>query len=447
MEKYTKLSMKGCTFSIEIKGGNKLTRKIGLYGILGYFLYGLFFYWYLFHFANTDLPFEYQGTVADPATFLNGRELVLTEEYSKIRNLLFFLSTPFEWIFYLSILLLGLSGAFKKWAEQSSKYKFVQTSIYVAWLSLFAFIATTPLSYISYHFSKQYNISTQSFASWMKDELIDFWVNFGMMVLIVYVLYLLINKSRKRWWLYAWMLTVPFSLFLMFLQPVVIDPLYNDFYPLKNKELESKILTLAHEANIPADHVFEVDMAEKTNALNAYVTGIGSNSRIVLWDTTLNRLDDDGILFIMAHEMAHYVEKHIYIGIGGYLLLSLVGLYLTYRIMEWAVTKYGDALKIPAVNDIRSLPLFLMIISMLLFISSPLSNLVSRYQETRADHYAVELTKDPEAGIETFQELTRAGLSQVNPPLLVKVFRYGHPTMLDRIIDLEEYQIKHRDDE
>lgn len=423
-----------------------MARKIGLYGIIGYFLYGLFFYWYLFHFTNTSLPFEYQGTVADPATFLNGRELMLSEEYSKIRNLLFFLSTPFEWLFYLFIMLLGLSTLFKVWSEQSSKYKFVQTSIYVAWLSLFAFIATTPLSYISYKLSKQYNISTQSFGGWMKDELIDFWVNFGMMVLIVCVLYWLINKSAKRWWLYAWLLTIPFSLFLMFVQPVVIDPLYNDFYPLKNKVLETKILDLADKANIPAEHVFEVDMAEKTNALNAYVTGIGSNSRIVLWDTTLNKLDDDEILFIMAHEMAHYVEKHIYIGIAGYLLMSLIGLYLTYKIMEWVISRYGSALKISSVKDIRSLPLFLMIIYMLLFLSSPISNAVSRYQETRADSYAVEMTKDAEAGISTFQELTRAGLSQVNPPFLVKVFRYGHPTMLERITLLEDYQIEHRDD-
>ncbi|KOP81676.1 M48 family metallopeptidase [Cytobacillus solani] len=421
-----------------------MARKIGFYGILAYVIYGLFFYWYLFHFADTSLQFEYEGTRADPATFLNGRELMLSEEYSKIRNLLFFLSTPFEWLFYLFVLLLGLGNAFKKWAGQSTKLKFVQSAIYLFWLSLFAFAATAPLSYISYSLSKSYNISTQSFSSWMKDELIDFWINFGMMIIIVGVLYWLINKSRKRWWLYAWLLSVPFTLFMMFLQPVVIDPLYNDFYPLKNKELEAKILELAAKANIPAEHVFEVNMAEKTNSLNAYVNGIGSNSRIVLWDTTLNRLNDDQILFIMAHEMAHYVEKHIYFGIAGYLLLSLVGLYLTARIMEYVIGRWGKVLKIPAVNDIRSLPLFLMILSMLLFISSPLSNFVSRYQESRADKYAIEMTKNTDAAIGTFQELTRAGLSQVNPPLLVKIFRYGHPTMLERISMLEEYEINHK---
>jgi Zn-dependent protease with chaperone function len=421
-----------------------MARKMGVYAVLAYVIYGLFFYWYLFYFANTNLPFEYQGTQADPATFLNGRELMLSEEYSKIRNLLFFLSTPIEWLFYFLILLFGFSKAFKRWAESSSKYKIVQIAIYVIWLSFFAFLATFPLEFISYSLSKTYHISTQTFPSWMKDELIDFWVNYGTMLIIVPVLYWVMKKSKKRWWLYAWLLSVPFTLFMMFLQPVVIDPLYNNFYPLKNKGLETKILTMANKAHIPAQHVFEVNMAEKTNSLNAYVTGIGSNARIVLWDTTLNRLSDNQILFIMAHEMGHYVEKHIYYGIAGYLLLSLFGLYLTYRIMNWAVKRWGKELKIPDVRDIRSLPLFFLITSILLFAASPLTNLVSRYEETRADRYAINMTKNPTAAITSFQELTRSGLSQVNPPLLVKIFRYDHPSMLDRIAMLEDYEVNHQ---
>ncbi|NMD70895.1 M48 family metallopeptidase [Bacillus sp. DNRA2] len=419
-----------------------MARKLGVFAVLLYAVYGLLVYLYLFYIADTSLPFEFGGTKADPATFLNGRELMLTEEYSRTRNLLFFLSTPLEWLIYFLILVVGLSKAFKSWSDNSSKYQALRTAIYLFWLSLFAYAATFPLGYISFSLSKTYNISTQTFVGWMKDELIDFWINYLTMFVIVVVLYWLMKKSAKRWWLYAWCLSVPFTLFLMFLQPVVIDPLYNDFYPLKDKELEAKILALADKANIPAEHVFEVNMAEKTNALNAYVTGIGGNSRIVLWDTTLKRLDDNQILFIMAHEMAHYVEKHIYIGIAGYLLLSLAGLYIVYRIMNWAIPKYGKALKIEAVHDVRSLPFFLMVLSMLMFAASPLSNLVSRYQETRADRYAIEMTQNPEAAIDSFQELTRAGLSQVNPPLLVKIFRYGHPTMLERISRLEEYEIK-----
>ncbi|MDE5050924.1 M48 family metallopeptidase [Niallia taxi] len=418
-----------------------MARKLGFYSVLLFIVYGLFFYWYLFYFADSKLPFEFQGTAADPATFLNNRELALSDEYSKLKNFMFFISTPLEWLIYLFILLFGFSKAFRKWGEDSGKYKIIQKAIYLFWLNLMAYIATFPLSYIGHKVSTDYHISTQSFPSWMKDELIDFWVNYVIMFVIFIVLYWLMNKSKKRWWLYAWLLSVPFTLFLTFIQPVIIDPLYNNFTALSDKQLEEKILALAKESNIPAEHVFEVNMSDKTNALNAYVTGIGSNSRIVLWDTTTKELKDNEILFVMAHEMAHYVEKHIYFGIALSLVLSFFGLYFIYKLMNVLVSKWGDALKISRVEDYQSFPLILLLISMLLFAVNPLTNIVSRYEEKRADNYAVQLTSDPEAGITTFQKLAKTGLSEVNPPFLVKVFRYSHPTMLERISVLEEKSI------
>ncbi|HEY4623618.1 MAG TPA: M48 family metallopeptidase, partial [Solibacillus sp.] len=309
---------------------------------------------------------------------------------------------------------------------------------YVFLLSLLLFVLQFPQDYYRYSLSKSYGISTQLFSSWMRDNVIDFWMSFGMSVIIFTVLYWLIKKSPKRWWLSAWALTVPFSLFLMFIQPVVIDPIYNDFTPLKDKALEEKILSLAAQADIPSEHVYEVNMSEKTNALNAYVTGIGENSRIVLWDTTLNRLTDEEILFIMAHEMGHYVVKDVYLNITVYLLMTLIGLWLIAKIMPRVIHCYGSLLNIKRMSNIHSLPLFLLISSFLLFFSSPLSNAVSRYQEVRADDYAMELIDNPEVAVSTFQQLTKVGLSEVNPPALVKWFRYTHPPMLERINHLAE---------
>jgi len=395
-------------------------------------------YWHIFHSGGGTIPRAMQGTAADPVMFMSEKELYLSGEYSKIRNFLFFVATPLEWLIYFMILIMGVSPYFEKVAPSQTKWKLLQNASYLFLLSLLLYVVLFPLNYYRYNLSKTYGISTQGFSSWMRDGIIDFWVNFGMSFIIVTVLYWLIKKSAKRWWLYAWFLTIPFTIFVMFIQPVVIDPLYNDFYPLKNKELEAKILSIASQANIPAEHVYEVNMAEKTNALNAYVTGIGSNSRIVLWDTTLNRLTDNEILFIMAHEMGHYVEKHIYFGIAGYLLLSLLGLWLTAKCLRWFIGRYGKELKIKKIGDIGSYPLFLLLTSVLLFASSPLSNYVSRYQENRADQYAISLTGDRESAITAFQKLTISGLSEVNPQLLVKWFRYTHPPMLERIYKVAE---------
>jgi STE24 endopeptidase len=415
-----------------------MAKKIGIITLILSGLYAVGMYFYIFHSGNGDIPEALKGTVADPAVFMSSHELLLSEDYSKIRNFLFFVITPLEWLIYLFILLLGLSRLFDKKATSTAKTTFFQTIIYVFWLSLLMYIVMWPMDYYQYQLSKEYGISTQTVSSWIKDGLTDFGVNYMMSVIMMFVVYWLIRKSAKRWWLYTWLLSIPFSIFLMFVQPVIIDPLYNDFYPLQNKELEAKILALAEQANIPSDHVYEVNMAEKTNALNAYVTGVGSNSRIVLWDTTLNRLTDKEILFIMAHEMGHYVEKHIYFGIAGYILLTFVGLWLTSKIMDWIIMRYGQALKIKKIGDVSSIPLFLLVTSVLLFASSPLSNYVSRYQESRADQYAIELTEDHAAAVSSFQKLTKAGLSEVNPPILVKWFRYTHPPMLERIYTVYE---------
>ena len=419
-----------------------MIKKWALRAIVAYILFGVAMYAYLFYLADTSIPALLQGTKADPATFLNGRELMLSEEFSRIRNLLFFLATPYEWLFYYLVLIFGVSAVFERWANRTSKFFVARTGIYLFWLSLASAVVMFPLKYLSYMISKSYNISTQVFSAWMKDNVIGFWVDYAMMLVVISVLYALMRKFKKRWWLAAWGLSIPFSIFMMFIQPVLIDPLYNDFYPLQDKQLEAKILAIADAANIPAEHVYEVDMSTKTNALNAYVTGVGSNSRIVLWDTTLERLTDEEILFIMAHEMGHYVEKHIYIGIAGYIVLAFVGLWATAKLMERWVSKRGEAWKVEKMTSIGSLPAFLLITSILLFAVSPLTNGVSRYQETRADIYAIEMTEDKEAGIRTFQSLTKAGLNQVNPPFLVKVFRYGHPTMLERIRMIEDYEIE-----
>ncbi len=414
-------------------------KKIVLGSFILFVIYAVLIWLYLFQWSDTSIPDALKGTSADPATFMNERELILAQEYSQIKDFLFFLSVPYEWLSFVLVLVLGFSRKFSKWAKDITKMKPLQTAIYVFWLSLLLQVFTFPLDWISYKLSMAYNITTQPFTSWMKDVTTDFWVSLVMMWVIVFVLYTLITKSPKRWWFYAWLLSIPFTLFITFIQPVVIDPLYNDFYPLKDKQLEEKILRLADEASIPTDHVYEVNMSEKTNSMNAYVTGIGANSRIVLWDTTLNKLSDNEILFIMAHEMGHYVKKHIYVGIASALVLSLVGLWVTKRLADVIMRRWGTNIKVKSLQDVSSLPLILLLLSVLTFAVSPATNLLSRHHEVQSDTYALELTEDKEAAIKTFQELSRSGLSQVNPPFLVKVFRYSHPTILERIEFMEEH--------
>lgn len=417
--------------------------KKAIWIALGFILYGVAMWYYLLHGAHSDLPIQFKGSAADPTMFMNERQLKLSYDFSRIKDLIFFLSVPLEWLIYLLVLGFGLSKRMRSAAKGLTRFSAVHTALYVLLLSFASWLLTFPLRYFSYNVSKDYHISVQPFKGWMKDSLIDFWVGCLFTFLTVLVIYFFIRKNKKKWWLYAWLISIPFTLFMYFIQPVVIDPLYNKFYPLQDHALKDKILTLADKANIPASNVYEVNMSEKTNSLNAYVNGIGSNLRIVLWDTTLEKLNDKQVLFVMAHEMGHYVMNHLYQNLIGAIVLSFFGLFFGSKLYSWAIKKWGKKWGIKDAGDIAALPVLLLIFSLMSFAVSPVENAVSRKAERDADRYAIELTRNPESAVGAFQQLTISGLSEVNPPKLVKFFLYGHPTMLERITFLDSYKDKY----
>jgi STE24 endopeptidase len=407
--------------------------------LIGFALYGALMWYYLFQGADSALPVNLKGSAADPAMFMTERELELSTDFSRIKDFLYFISVPLEWLIYLFVLGFGLSKWFRKASSGVTKFSIVHTAVYVLLLSFSSWVLTFPLRYYSFTVSKSYNISVQSFHSWMRDGLVDFWISWVLTTLMVAVMYWLIKKYEKRWWIFAWLLSIPFTVFLYFIQPVVIDPLYNKFYPLQDEALKEKILNIADRADIPAENVYEVNMSEKTNALNAYVNGIGSNLRIVLWDTTLNKLSDNQVLFVMAHEIGHYVMNHLYWNLISSIVLSFLGLWIGNIIYRKWIEKYGKTWGIKGVGDLAALPALLLIFSLLSFAVSPMENAVSRKAERDADQYAIQMTKNPEAAVGAFQQLATVSLSEVNPPKIVKWFLYGHPTMLERIHFLDSY--------
>lgn len=174
-----------------------MAKKIGIIALLLFGVYAVGMYFYIFQSGSGEIPAALKGTVADPAVFMSHHELLLSGEYSKIRNYLFFVSTPLEWLIYLFILLAGLSKLFEKWSVSRAKSTLFQTIIYVFWLSLLMYLVLWPLDYYKYHLSKDYGISTQTFPSWMKDGIIDFGVNLVTSILVMSVVYWLIKKVLR----------------------------------------------------------------------------------------------------------------------------------------------------------------------------------------------------------------------------------------------------------
>jgi len=220
---------------------------------------------------------------------------------------------------------------------------------------------------------------------------------------------------------------------VILIAPVVIDPLFNTFGPMKDKVLERRILDLASRAGIEGARVFEVDKSADTNTVNAYVTGFGGSKRIVLWDTTIKKLAPDELLFVMSHEMGHYVLGHVVKSIFFFAGLILVTLYAAYRIQAGLIARHGKAFGFTELSDIASLPLVMVLVGVLSFVITPVAAGYSRWQEHEADRFGLEITRNNHAAATAFVKLQQENLGVPRRGLLYKLWRADHPLLGERI--------------
>ncbi|MFC5471781.1 M48 family metallopeptidase [Cohnella suwonensis] len=394
---------------------------------------------YVWYTSPNNVPPAYEGTAADPATFFSPEQLRDSANINAVRNWLFFLSGPWEWLIYFMLLAGGAARSWRDALERTGLPVWVRFPIYALLVNAAAFVLYLPLRVVGYKLSRAYGISTQPALDWLRDKLVAFGIGYATLLAVSGVAFWLISKGG-RWWLKLWLLSIPFTAFMMYVQPVVIDPLYNDFKTLSDPKLEARILELAAKADIPAHRVYEVDMSEKTNAMNAYVNGMGSSLRIVLWDTTLKKLTEQEILLVMAHEMGHYVKHHLEWSAAGAAGSSLALLFVGGWIYRFAIRRRGERWGIRSPSDMAALPLAMLVLSVLSFATLPVSNAVSRNAEASADRYAMELIGSAEGSATMNQKMSVAVLADVNPPLFVKWFRDDHPSDLERIKDAERFE-------
>lgn len=399
----------------------------------GYAVYLIAIAAYFFIFTKTGVPTAAKGTAADPSLFMNAEQLARSATFNRWRHFLSFATIPLEWGLYLLLLVSGFSFAVRRLADKVSGLFVIRSLICFAVLTAVSAAVFLPINFISYRLSRAYGLSVQPLTGWLRDQGVDFAVNSLIGFIVVTTIFFFIRRNPRNWWLPVWLLAIPFAVFLIYIQPVVIDPLYHQFRPLPEGALKTEILQLASHAGIPANNVYETDMSTETKTMNAYVNGIGSHLRIVLWDTTVHGLSRREVLFVMAHEMGHYVMHHIAWSLAATLAGLLIGLWLTARLLLYLTARVGPRLNITHPGDLAALPLVLLLFALLSFAAEPVENAVSRQFEHAADRYALQLTDDPQAGISAFQKLSRTSLGEINPPALVKWLQYDHPTMLERI--------------
>ncbi len=331
---------------------------------------------------------------------------------------------------------------FRDWAESVSKNRFVQAAIFSPLLILTMSVMTLPSDIYEQSVERKYGLSVQSWGSWFWDWTKGQFLGVILAIILISILYAVIGKSPQRWWLYFWTATLPIAVVLVFIQPLVVDPMFHKFEPLQQKDpaLTASLERMVQRAgqNIPPERMFWMGAGKKTTELNAYVTGIGASKRIVVWDNTISKMSTPQIVFVAGHEMGHYVLGHICKGLIFAAAFLFVLFYFGSRTIGWVLQRWGKAWAIRGLDDWASLPALLLIISIYVFMAAPISSAFSRHLEHQADQYGLEvshgLTPDSsQVAAQAFQVLGEVDLADPDPnPINVFMF-YSHPTIANRI--------------
>lgn len=363
-------------------------------------------------------------------------EVQVTEEmreHSRIRDVLYFVGLAYSGGVLLLLLLSGAARKMRVLAERMTKKPFLVAMITVVLFVLAVSILELPLTYYSdFTIPHRFDLTDQTFGAWLGDALKGLAVGL-VLAAVVGALALMALRRVKRWWLALWIGSIPLILLMVVIQPIVLDPIFNDFQPLQNAELRQKLLTLASKAGIEGGRVYQVDKSKQTKTLNAYVNGIGPTKRIVMWDTLLAKMTDDEVLSVMGHEMGHYVMKHMWKGLGFSLAISLLVFFLGQKIHDRGLTRWGAKWGIRGPGDPAALPYLLLIAGGISFLLSPVINGFSRWLEHDSDIFALEVTRDNEGMASAFVKLAESSKRDPNPHPFIEFWRYSHPAIARRI--------------
>lgn len=288
--------------------------------------------------------------------------------------------------------------------------------------------------YNTFYVEKRFGFNRQTLGLWCIDAVKGLLLNTVLLGLLLAGVFWLIQAAAAYWWLLAWGFLLFFSLFVMYISPYVIEPLFNTFKPIEDQALEKDIRAMMRKAGLSVSRVFTMDASKRSSHSNAYFSGIGHVKRIVLFDTLLAASSKDEILAILAHEAGHWKKKHIMKRLVLMESVALVGMYAAYRLVG------GDG--IARLFGIEDPTLYVKLLlagflgSLLIFFLKPLGSLISRRHEQEADDFAVELSGKPQALARVLITLGRDNLANLHPHPWYAACYYSHPPLPERVARL-----------
>ncbi len=339
------------------------------------------------------------------------------------------------------ILFTGFSARLRNWAERPGRGWALVLIIYLVMFMVIKYALEFPLNcYQGFFRLHAYDLSNQSFGRWLGNSLKRLGVDTTVCAAFLWIPYLLMRRSPRRWWLYTWLAATVATVFIVFVTPVWIDPLFNKFGPMKDKALEADVLALAERAGIRQGRVYEVEKSVDTKAVNAYVTGFMGTKRIVLWDTLIVKLDRRELSTVLGHEIGHYVLRHVLQGMLLSCVLTVSGLYIFDRLSGRLIGRFAARFGFDRLSDIASWPFILLCFTIGNLALNPFILAFSRHLEHEADRFALELTRDNHADATASVKLQIQNLSVPRPGLIYNLCRATHPSVGERIDFANSYK-------
>jgi Zn-dependent protease with chaperone function len=402
--------------------------------------------------------------------------------YSRAQYFLYFAGIVLSLAIYAFSWRLGLAVVLREWVRRVSARRFVQGVLFVFLFLTGVRVLEFPLDYYwDFALEHRYGLSTQGFGSWMADWAKGLGLTAAAGIILLWVFYALVRRSPRRWWLYFWFASIPITLAFILIEPYVVEPLFYRFTPLEKTQpaLTDRIEKMLGHAGltIPRSRIYEMEASVKTRIVNAYVSGWGASKRVVVWDTTLEKLDSDETLMVVGHEAGHYVLHHIpkefALDETLFLVLFYLGFVLINKIIATSchaesftvipsearnlalisrkseqprVKKFltprlstlDFSTRVEGVGDLASLPIVLLVLTALVFVASPALNGISRHYEHQADQFGLEvaygIVADPNAAdVQSFQILGEEDLEDPDPNPFICFWLYTHPPLEERI--------------
>jgi STE24 endopeptidase len=326
----------------------------------------------------------------------------------------------------------GISQRMRDIGRRVSKRPWLQTLVYAFLWVLAGFALSLPFEiYARFVREHQYGLATQTFGGWFGDELKGLLVTAIVLPWVIMLVYAAVRRAGSRWWIWASGGGFAFLLLVIMLAPVFIDPLFNDYKPLREGPVREAVLSLARANLIPTDNVVEFDASRQTTRISANVSGFLGTTRVALNDNLLDKTSLPEIKAVMGHEMGHYVLNHALRLTVYFTLVLAFALWFVHRTIDWALARWGARLRLEGRADPAALPLALVIFSLFFLLATPLTNSITRQAEAEADAFGLDAAAEPHGFAMAAMRLST--YRKLRPGPLEEIVFYDHPSGYERV--------------